>query len=458
MTTDLMFKELMRNSDYFVRVFGSLEVKDFGVIEERALFTGMLYLHEQYKKAPTFDEVCLFFENTTSVNIKVKEAVSKKLIAIKDLDVKVSDDILIESTEAHIKTIRTEQMLERGIKIIEGDSKETIEDIHENMKNIISFSLSDTSGHDYMKDSMVRFTELGRPEETKVSSGIELFDRAGYGKKKSLFLFMSPSNGGKTLNMASCVTNAAIQGFNVAVFTFEDGEIAWSSRIDCNLMNMPLEELQEKGISVNTTFQSLVLDKIGKIKLKEFPTGGANANNIRNILRDWKSKDDFIPDIIMVDYIGIVGPVSRSVSNGYEKGKTVAEEIRALSVEYNVPVVSAVQTGRQAFDAQKLSMSDVADSIGIIQTADTVVGIIVDAETPDKQFNAVLKSRQIDKNKLKAEATNVDTDHQRVTDIGDKRKARVTKKYQEEIQELNNVVEVSESINDENEDIADMFN
>lgn len=148
-----------------------------------------------------------------------------------------------------------------------------------------------------------------------------------------------------TLHMASWAMNAFINGFNVAIFSMEDGELGYASRLDANLMNTTLAYMKEKALAMNTTFESVINDNLGQIKIKEYPTGMPTVNNFRAVLQDWKIKEGFIPDIIFIDYINIMQSVKNS-SNGYENGKHVAEDIRGLGVELNIPVVTATQGNR----------------------------------------------------------------------------------------------------------------
>jgi len=447
MNTDIILKNLLENRHYFTKVFDKITDDDFTSIEEKAVFTGIKYLYHKYKRPTTIDELRLFFDTTSSIQKDIKKVAIKKLNEIKEKKFSPIDDkLLIDSTEQWVRNVRTERALEEGIKILEGQSKKTLEEWQEEIKDIVQFSLHSSLGHDYFLDAEKRFEEYGKIESERISSGIELIDLAGYGKKKTLLAFLAPSNAGKTTIMASCAVNAALQGKNVAVFTMEDGEIPWAARIDVNLLNMTLDELKEKGLAVKTTFDSVIGNNLGRIKIKEYPTGVPTINSFKVVLQEWHLKEDFIPDIIFVDYIGIMSPV-RKASNGYEKGKFVAEELRSLAIETNTSIVSAVQARRDVFKSDTLGMEDTADSIGIPQTLDTMIGLIPGGEEmPDKYFISVLKSRSINKKKLKPTAVFVDFDHQRFYDIDDKRKAKVPKEIKQEFHQMEEFVEQAEKI------------
>ncbi len=463
MNTNILFHKLLSDSEYFVKVFGNIKNSDFAPIEEKALLTGIEYLFQQYKKAPNIDELKLFFDTTGSVNIKMKQAVLEKIEHIKTTQFQpINNEILIDSTEKYIRNVRTEALLERGIKILEGDSKETIEDLHEELKQVVQLSFRSSLGHDYFRDSLKRFEEYGKMDERLVSSGIHLIDLAGGGKPKTLTVFLAAANAGKSLNLASWAVYASMNGFNSAIISFEDGEIGYGSRLDANVMNTTLSDMKEKGVALKTTFDSIVGPHMGRIKIKEYPTGTGNANHIRAVLQEWKIKDEFIPDILFVDYIGIMSPVRQTV-NGYEKGKYVAEDLRGLAVELNIPVVTAHQARRDSFNSQVMDMSDTADSIGIPQTADVMIGVIGGGEEhPDKQFLSVLKSRQVNKATLKPTATFVSTEHQRVWDIDDKRKARLTKEAIAIVDQMSEYVDHAEVLASDipvkgNQDLMDVF-
>lgn len=263
-----------------------------------------------------------------------------------------------------------------------------------------------------------------------------------------------------TTHLASHLVNVALSGKNVAYFTFEDGEEGIGSRIDENLMSKTLDELKEENVTLSTTFDSIIKPSMGKIKIKEFPTGSANVNHIRQVLQDWRLKDGFVPEAIYVDYVGIMASI-KSSSNGYEKGKNVAEELRSLAVELDMAVISAVQARRDVFNADKLSMADVQDSIAISQTADVMIGILEDETHPDRHVVSVLKSRELNKAKLAPTFVNVSTEFQRVWAVEGNEAYTINKSDKGVLDNMEKMVEASSKVTaevfEENSTIDDIL-
>lgn len=426
MTPELIFYFMFHSPEYFAKVFSTIGDSDFTSIEDKAIIKGFDVIHGHHKKIASVEEMRLFANSTSGVRPELAKAMTEKLDKIGAMPMpQVNQAMLIEATEKYVKNVRLEQLIERGILMLEGkNTKDTHDTLLDDMKTkIVQLSFQTSLGHDYFKDAALRFEEYGKMDTNLVSSGIHLLDLAGAGKPKTLTVILASSNVGKSAWMASWAAYASINGFNVAIFSMEDGEIGYGSRLDANLMNTTLDHMKASGMAMMTQFQSSINENMGQIKIKEFPTGGANVNHLRATLLDWKTKDGFVPDIIFADYINIMTSARKVGGNGYENGKMVAEELRGLAVEMEVPVVSATQGRRDVFAAQTLSMADVSESIGIPQTADVMIGVVSGGEEqPDKHFASVLKSRQINKSKLKPCAVNVSTEHQRIWDVDDKRR------------------------------------
>jgi len=448
MNSDLIFYFMFHDPDYFAKVFSTVTEHDFSTLEDKTIMKGFDVIHGKHKKIASVEEMKLYVNSLSGAKPEICKNVSERLDKyVNTTHPMVDKNILIEATEKYVKNVRLEQLIERGILMLEGkNQKDTHDTLLEDMKSkIVELSFQTSLGHDYFKDAELRFQEYGKLDSYLVSSGIHLLDLAGAGKPKTITVLLATSNVGKSLHMASWAAVASMAGSDVAIFSMEDGEIAYGSRLDANLMNTTLESMKASGMALMTTFKSTMHANMGQIKIKEFPTGGANANHIRATLMDWKVKDNFVPKIIFVDYINIMASCRKVGGNGYENGKLVTEELRGLAVEYNVPLVTATQGRRDVFASQALSMADVAESIGIPQTADVMIGIVSGGdEQPDKQFLSVLKSRQINKSKLKPCAVNVSTEHQRVWDVDDKRRFKPSAEVKQTFAGMDTFVATSE--------------
>ena len=453
MNDNIILINILKSSNYFSKLNGKVHYSDFRQFEVQKIYSVIENMYDRYNKVPSIDELKTYI----STNDKEKTDNNLKMVKYleKNIEGKKSDidfDILLDSTKTYFKNSRFEKLLERGILLLEGQSKETISQIQDDMEKVLGFGFDEKLGHDYIEDFKERFEEYGKKEDSDIDYGLEILNLA-FGGKGSLNVILAPADSGKTMVLSNSATSALLQGKNVAVFTFEDGELEWSSRIDSNLMDKPKEELEEKNIALSTTFKSIITDNLGRLKLKEYPQGVCTIRDIRKNLKDWKLKDKFEPDVIFVDYLGIMGTVDRSIK-GYEKGNTTSQDLRALAQELKIPINSAVQARRDVFGSDSLDMADVADSIAISQNVNAMVGVIADSDNPDQMLLAILKSKRVNKNKVKPSVVNCDTTRQRLWDTEEtldyrKMKKKTKEKVKHTLKNMEDMVEYADSHDEE---------
>ena len=244
--------------------------------------------------------------------------------------------------------------------------------------------------------------------------------------------------------------SAILQGKNVAYFTHEEQELDIRERIDAALMNIKTSELKIRGASLNTSFQHLVKKGLGRLKIKAYPPRTAGALTQKAQLEDWKLKDGFNADMIVCDSITIMAPNSKS-DNLYGNGKAVSEETKGIGVEYGVPVISAVQTGRGngTYDNADVTMDSVSESLATIQVASVIVGIMGDEKRPDVRRLNIAKSRKVNKSKVKSCIVNIDTDKQKVWDLSEGERKNITGSMKTEEEEINKLVTTATNIEKE---------
>ncbi len=452
MNDNIIITNILNKKNYFTTLIGKIESSDFRSFEAQNTYDIITEMYNEYNKIPNIDELKTYISTKndikSDIRLKLVKYVEKELTKETNIDYK----ILLDATQKYIKDSRFESLIEKSIMILEGENKkDNLSTIQSEMEKVIQFNFDTDIGHDYFRDYHKRFEAYGKVESGIVRSGIEIIDKA-IGGRGSLNIFLSPSDVGKTLYLASWATRASIDGYNVAVFTMEDREEDWSSRIDQNLMNKTKEEIREQNVNLSNVFKQVVSDNMGTIKIKEFPYGITTVNDFKKVLQDWKLNCDFEPEALFVDYLGIMASKTRT-SSGYEKGSNVAQELRSLAQELNIPINSAVQARRDVFGADTMDMSDVADSIGIAQTANCIIGIIDDSEEASRQILAILKSKQLNKKKMKPTIVNVSTDYQRVWDTNENLDYRKLKKdskkhVKETLETMENIVEMSENESD----------
>jgi replicative DNA helicase len=456
-----IIKALLNDRLYFHKIHSLFRKEDFDSLEIKDIYDEIVKTYYYKisigdKNTPVEQEVELLINKNYQFN---EEKLNKLMDVFKqtqseELD-QVSTDFLLLSTEDWLRKKRLSQVLMRGVDFLSNKDKSNSEyaDILSEMQDVVKLSISTSLGHDYVSDVDFRFTNYTTQDDKVVSSGILPLDEAGAGKPKSLTVILATSNVGKSMWMASWATNAIRCGFNVAIFTFEDGELGYASRIDANILGRNNRYLRQHGLTLKGEWDTNIKNIKGKLKIKEFPTASANVNHIKTVLQDWYNKETFLPDIIFVDYINIMQS-TRSTHNGYESGKYVAEELRALAVEYGIPVISATQGRRDVYGKSKsLGMEDVAESIGIPQTVDCMIGIVGEKELPDIQYVNILKSRSIDKNKFRQIIVNVDIELQRVTATGTNYKPpKLKKETKETISTMEQLVKASEQLTEDQQE------
>lgn len=301
----------------------------------------------------------------------------KKIMDV-DMSQYPNEDFILEIAEKHFKRELFWQKLLKGKEACdkdEIDSKGSL--ILDELREVLSFSFDTEIGLD-LKESAERMYESFNSEDRVVSSGIKNFDAMTKGgfHEKSLSLFLAQTNMGKTLIKCGLAVNALLQNKNVLYVTLEMSENKISERILANLFDVELDNLPLMG-------KERFMKKFEQIKsrfntnliIKEYPTKSINTNRIRNLIKELEVKKGFKPDIVFVDYLGILMPNTKKDANSNTEMKTISEELRGLAVEVGVPFVSAVQTNRGGFGSAEIDLTDIADSIGTTATADIIIGI-----------------------------------------------------------------------------------
>jgi len=321
------------------------------------------------------------------------------------------------------KFIKTQSVMNAFVKCMDFLEKEDHEKIVSTMEGVFSINFDESLGLDYFEDLETRLERSSKMAEI-ITTGIPSLDNmigGGY-RRKSLFVFAGPANSGKSLVLNDAASTLAFGGYNVLYLTLELSEDYISQRTDAkfsgvsmNIININPGEAIKKAILRRDSMKTGT-KKIGKLIYKEYAPNSVSCNDIRGLLKSLELKKDFIPDFIIVDYLKLIKPCGKLYAdNMYGKLGTVCEELRGLSMEYNCCVLSASQTGRQSYNASSMGMEDVADSIGISQTADVMVMLLRSREDDTFMGLQLAKSR-FSKNDGKI-TTKIDFDHMRLVDM-----------------------------------------
>jgi len=339
-----------------------------------------------------------------------------------DIDI----DYLLKESEKYCRDKAIYNAIMDSIQIINGNEKEKDDGaIPELLSNALGISFDPNIGHDYIDNSDDRF-DFYNTKEGRIPWDLDYFNRITKGglPNKTLNIIMAGTGVGKSLFMTHCASANLQLGKNVLYITMEMAEERIAERIDANLMDLPIHMLATLPKNVfNSKISKIAQASIGKLIIKEYPTGAAHTGHFRALLNELKLKKDFKPDIIYVDYINIcasarVRGLGGSI-NTYSYIKSIAEELRGLAVEFTVPIVSATQTTRSGYSNTDVGLEDTSESFGLPATADLMVALITTEELEDLEQMLVkqLKNRYNDPIKYKRFVIGVDRSRMKLYDV-----------------------------------------
>ena len=414
---------LICNEDYARKVLPFIKSNYFDEREEQIIFEEINNFVDKYQKIPT----------QTSLEIEVgerkdlNETEHKKIVdIIKTLNpMEVDFDWLVDHTEKFCKDKAIYNAIVDGIKIIDGkDKKRTPDAIPEILTDALSVSFDNSVGHDYIEDAESRYEFYHRVEE-RIPFDLDFFNRITKGglPPKTLNIALAGTGVGKSLFMCHMAANCLSQGKNVLYVTLEMAEERIAERIDANLMNVSMEDLQDLPKKMFTDKMSKITKKTtGKLIVKEYPTATAHSAHFRGLIKELAIKKSFRPDIIFIDYLNICASSrfkgAQNV-NSYMYVKAIAEELRGLAVETNVPIMSATQTTRSGFVSTDVGLEDTSESFGLPATADLMFALISTEELEELNQICVkqLKNRYNDPTMNKRFVIGIDRAKMRLYDV-----------------------------------------
>lgn len=369
------------------------------------------YLDEKYFQNPLHKEIITTYLKEKENRSKFPSAAELRYIlhteeAKKEFDdcLKVHSDVSMDIKKDYIKEwFKTRMMLDTLGEMTEGledKGAEFILPYLDSLRDICSFDFDNSIGMDFSNDGNRLFDYIH--ENTKVvSTGIDVLDKeiGGGWHEKTLSLLIAPSNVGKTLCKCSFATNAFLSGKNVLYVTMEMSEEEISKRIYANVANISMQDLSVVSKEQFLEGYKALIGRTNRLFIKEYPTASASANTLRKLLKDLKMKQKFTPDVIFVDYVGIMQPNHVGTGdNTNVKYKTITEELRGLAVEQQVAVVSSNQTNRGGYGKAEVDLTDTADSIGQVMTADVILTIGQDNEMRDNgRYNFITSKNRFNR-------------------------------------------------------------
>jgi archaellum biogenesis ATPase FlaH len=335
---------------------------------------------------------------------------------------------LIERTEKWCQDRAVFNAVMESISIIDGKhanlQKNAIPDV---LSKALGVTFDTNIGHDYLENVDERF-DFYHQQEERVPFDLDLFNRITKGglPNKTLNIALAGTGVGKSLFMCHVGASALSQGRNVLYITMEMAEERIAERIDANLLNVPIDQLENLSKDMFTDKVSTLSAKTnGKLIIKEYPTGQANTSHFRALLNELKLKKNFVPELIFIDYLNICASSRMKgmggAINSYSYIKSIAEELRGLAVEFNVPIMSATQTTRSGYSNDDVGLEDTSESFGLPATADLMFALVSNDElnAMGKIMVKQLKNRYNDPTKYQRFTLKVDRAKMRLTDDDD---------------------------------------
>lgn len=416
------------NDDKFCRKVLPFIKTEYFDSAHKCIYRLILDFITKYNKLPTRAALDIDFQNKAETS---EDLYPKAISILESLDQnpQVEETWLLENTEKWCKDRAVFLAIMESIEIIDGKKKDLSKDaIPDILHKALGINFDNSVGHDYLQDFEKRYDFYHRVED-RLPFDLELFNTITKGgvPRKTLNIALAGTGVGKSLFMCHVAASALAQGKNVLYITLEMSEERIAERIDANLMNIQIDQLPSlsKGMFADKVTR-IAGTTVGKLIIKEYPTASAHTGHFRALLNELKLKKDVVPDVIFVDYLNICASSRMKGLGGsintYSLIKAIAEELRGLAVEFNVPIFSATQTTRSGFSNTDLELTDTSESFGLPATADFMFALITteELEKLGQMMVKQLKNRYNDPSANKRFIIGVDRSKMKLYDVEDK--------------------------------------
>jgi archaellum biogenesis ATPase FlaH len=420
-----ILRELTRNDQYFRKVLPFLKEDYFADRDTKIIFRMVSDYLDKYNSMPTRGALEIILDAKTNVEPEVMKQCIQNLDKMFD-DSKSPDlEWLVDHTEKFCKDKAIYNAILESIHIIDGKSKDKdVGSLPKMLSDALAVSFDTHIGHDYIEDYGKRY-EFYHRVENKIPFDIEQFNTITNGgvPRKTLNIIMAGTGVGKSLFMCHHASACLTQNLDVLYITCEMAEERIAERIDANLMDLPMEDLKKLPADLyNKKMQQIRKKYTGRLIIKEYPTATANANHFRALLNDLKMKKNFQPDIIFIDYLNICASARLKMNasvNSYTFVKAIAEELRGLAVEFEVPIFSATQVNRGGFNNTDVGLENTSESFGLPATADLMFALISTEELEEQGQVMVkqLKNRYNDVSRSKKFVVGIDRSKMKLLDV-----------------------------------------
>ena len=418
----LILKNLLHNEEYLRKVIPFLKGDYFQDNNQKIVYEEIFNFVTQYNEVPTKEILSIEVEKRNDINETSFKEIAQLISCLDDSPVEI--EWLFDTTEKWCRERAIYLALLESISIADGNSEQkTADAIPIILSDALAVSFDNHVGHDYLLDYAERYDSYNK-KEARIGFDLEYFNKITKGglPNKTLNIALAGTGVGKSLFMCHMASSVLLQGRNVLYITLEMAEEKIAERIDANLLNINIQEIADlPKVMFDNKVTSLAKKTQGTLIIKEYPTASAHSGHFKSLLSELALKKSFKPDIIFIDYLNICSSSryrgNLSV-NSYSYIKAIAEELRGLAVESNVPIVSATQTTRSGFGSSDVELTDTSESFGLPATADLMFALISteDLEGLNQIMVKQLKNRYNDPTIFKRFVVGIDRAKMRLYD------------------------------------------
>ena len=438
----LILRNLIHNEEYVRKVIPFIKAEYFEDYNQKVVFEEIIKFVEEYNKPVTKEILCIETEKRQDINDSSFKEVTD---LISSLEEETSEfNWVVDTTEKWCRDRAIYLALMESIQLADGKSEEKGRDaIPDILSDALAVSFDNNVGHDYLEDYEARYESYHRKED-KLEFDLEYFNKITKGglPNKTLNIALAGTGVGKSLFMCHVASSALLQGKNVLYITLEMAEEKIAERIDANLLNVNIQDITDLPKPMFESKVTNLADRTqGTLIIKEYPTASAHSGHFKALLQELALKKSFKPDIIFIDYLNICASSryrAGSNVNSYSFIKAIAEELRGLAVEANLPIVSATQTTRSGYGSSDVDITDTSESFGLPATADLMFALISteDLEPLNQIMIKQLKNRYNDPTVNKRFIVGIDRAKMRLYDCEQNAQEDIVDSGQEE--EYNN--------------------
>ncbi len=395
-------RNLIHNEEYSRKVLPFIKEDYFSDRLEKLLFKEIYKFITKFNALPTKEALSIEINDSKSITEDEYKKITDIISTLNPE--KINLEWLVETTEKFWKDRAIHNAILGGIQIIDGKDKEhTPEYLPEMLSDALSVSFDQKVGHDYLEESKERF-DFYKKKEERLELDLDFFNKITRGgiPSKTLNICLAGTGVGKTMFMTHIASSILLQNKNVLYITMEMAEERIAERIDANLLNVGMSDLEELPYTMyETKINKLQSKTTGTLIIKEYPTASAHTGHFKTLMSELALKKSFKPDIVFIDYLNICSSARFKAGanvNSYTYIKSIAEELRGLAVEIDVPIFSATQTTRGGFVSSDVGLEDTSESFGLPATADFMFALISSEELEEKNQIMVkqLKNRYND--------------------------------------------------------------